>query len=512
MKNLSELLKDLHRLSKAIRQQTGLCVYPESVSVAEDTLFALARKETEKRLIIIFDNADKAADFKGSANKISIDGVQANIMVCPLTHHNASAVRRHLPFTKPVTLGVKKTIGTGDRLGIATPGHVLAVRKGTMRPVFCQQSIREMTRTGRTAQQIMDSACWGVLQAGWRDGFGADADHLKSTDDIDACFEEPFTFYTVDPGDYIEDTADIDSKDKLRAGFEALPWDVLQSSCDDCMTAYADKSFDIPGLSLTVTTEDLLRMAVKYGRAIAHISTAFNYLKSKFGNEKFEFEVSIDETATPTSAAQHYYLASELRRLGVEWVSLAPHFVGRFEKGVDYIGDPGEFRTEFAKHVAIARHFGPYKISLHSGSDKFSIYPVVAELAGELVHIKTAGTSYLEALRVIAETKPNLFREILAFARRQYVLDKATYYVSADVEKIPAPEDLKDRQLPAVLDEFDARQACHVTYGSVLTAKKTNGGFLFYDRIMKALQQNEHLYYKILEQHIGKHIIPFNSA
>ena len=87
--------------------------------------------------------------------------------------------------------------------------------------------------------------------------------------------------------------------------------------------------------------------------------------------------------------------------------------------------------------------------------------------------------------------------------------DKATYYVSAGVEKIPAPEDLEDRQLSGVLDEFDARQACHVTYGSVLTAKKTNGGFLFYDRIMRTLQQNEHLYYKVLEQHISRHIIPF---
>ena len=395
MKNFSELLKDPHRLSKAVGQQTGLRVYPESVSVAEDTLFALARKEMEKRLIILFDNAGKAADFTGSADSILGGGVQANIMICPLTHHNASAVRRHLPFTKPVTLGIKKTIGTGDRLGIATPGHVLAVRKGTMRPVFCQQSIREMTRTRRTAQQVMDSACWGVLQAGWRTGFGADADHLKSTDDIDTCFEEGFTFYTVDPGDYIEDTADTDSKEKLRAGFEALPWDVLRSNCDDCMAAYADKSFDIPGLSLAITTEDLLQMAVKYGRAIAHIFTMFNYLKAKFGNEKFEFEVSIDETAAATSIVQHYYLASELKRLGVEWASLAPHFVGRFEKGVDYIGDLDEFRTEFAKHVAIARHFGPYKISLHSGSDKFSIYSIAGELAGDLVHLKTAGTSSL---------------------------------------------------------------------------------------------------------------------
>ena len=509
MKNFGELLKGPSQLSKAVGDLTGLRVYPESVSVAAEMFFALARKGIEKRLIILFENARKAADFTGRHNSISIDGVQATIVICPLNHHNAVGIRGHLPFTRPVTVGVKKSIGTGDRLGISTPGHVLAVRKGTMQPVFCQQSIREMSRTHRTAQQVMDSACWGVLQAGWRGGFGADADHLKTTDDIDTCFKEGFTLYTVDPSDHIENAADSDSGQKLRARFEALPWDILQSNCNDCITAYADKKFKIPGLSITITNKDLLQIAVKCGKAIAHILIMFEHLKNRFAKGKFELEISIDETAVPTSAAQHYYLASELKRLGVEWVSLAPHFVGRFEKGVDYIGDLDAFRDRFAKHIAVARHFGPYKISLHSASDKFSIYPIAAELGRELVHVKTAGTSYVEALRVIAEIDPQLFRRILAFAKEQYAHDKATYNVSASLERMPAVENLKDQQLPAVLDDFHIRQLCHVTFGSVLTAKKDDTGFLFYDPLMMALRQNEQLYYKVLEEHIGKHIMPF---
>ena len=128
--------------------------------------------------------------------------------------------------------------------------------------------------------------------------------------------------------------------------------------------------------------------------------------------------MSVDETDTPTSHAEHLFIARELRRLGVRWVSLAPRYVGRFEKGVDYIGDLGAFEADFAGHAAIARALGPYKLSLHTGSDKFSIYDIATRSAGGLLHLKTAGTSYLEALRATASFDPTLFREILALAHR----------------------------------------------------------------------------------------------
>src|SRR5690606_34105975 len=108
----------------------------------------------------------------------------------------------------------------------------------------------------------------------------------------------------------------------------------------------------------------------------------------------------VDETSYPTKLVEHAYVALELRRLGVEVVSLAPRFVGRFEKGVDFraddSGDLAELTRTLAGHAGIARALGPYKLSLHSGSDKFSVYPAIAEATGGLVHLKTAGTSYLE--------------------------------------------------------------------------------------------------------------------
>ncbi len=194
---------------------------------------------------------------------------------------------------------------------------------------------------------------------------------------------------------------------------------------------YLGQSTVVEHLTIAFDEATLLRAAVKYGRAVAHVARMARHLRQAAGPRLVELEVSVDETETPTSPAEHYWVANELNRLEVEWVSLAPRFVGRFEKGVDYIGDLGALEKDVAAHAALARHFGPYKLSLHSGSDKFSVYPIAARLAKGLVHLKTAGTSYLEALRTVAAVDPALFRAIYAFARERYDTDKASYHVSA---------------------------------------------------------------------------------
>jgi hypothetical protein len=202
-------------------------------------------------------------------------------------------------------------------------------------------------------------------------------------------------------------------------------------------------------------------------------------------------------------------VASELKRLGVAWVSLAPRFVGRFEKGVDYIGDLAALERDVAAHAALARHFGPYKLSLHSGSDKFSVYPIAARLAKGLVHLKTAGTSYLEALRTIAALDPAFFRSIYAFARERYDTDKASYHVSAELRKAPAAADVPEADLPGLLEQFDAREILHVTFGSVLKETTADSSLRFKDRLFSLLRSDPEAYAANLERHFVKHLRPF---
>jgi hypothetical protein len=235
----------------------------------------------------------------------------------------------------------------------------------------------------------------------------------------------------------------------------------------------------------------------------------YRHLAAVKSGQGFDLEVSVDETDTPTTPAEHAFVASELRRLGVRWASLAPRFVGRFEKGVDYIGDVSAFEADIRVHAAIARAFGAYKISLHSGSDKFSLYDMAAAHTRGNIHLKTAGTSYLEALRAVAQVSPGIVREIYVFARERYEQDRASYHVSATVANAPEPSQMADADLPALLDDFHARQILHVTFGSVLTASRSDGSRIFADAIRSILQARPEVYEACLAHHFERHLRPF---
>lgn len=379
-------------------------------------------------------------------------------------------------------LGLSPSFGFGDRLGLATPGHIEAVRDTKFAPIFAQQSVRENARTGRTPQQVMDDARRAVTSAKWEAPWGADADHLKTLEDIPPFVEVGYTFFTVDPGEYVDNAADTDSLEVLKQKVTGLNWDELLALYLNGNGEQAWGQFD---------TESLMRATVKYGKAIRHAVTMFKRLSEMM--DSFDFEMSVDETDAPTTPLEHFFIASELTRLGVKFTSLAPRFIGRFEKGVDYIGNLDALDAELAKHAAVTAHFGSYKLSLHSGSDKFSVYPLIARHWGERIHVKTAGTSYLEALLVLAKSEPDLFLKIYALGRERYETDRRTYHVSAQLEKLPKTDDL-----PALLDDFHAREVLHVTFGSALAQ--------FGVELKAALARHEDTYCDALKAHFGKHL------
>jgi len=489
---------------------TRLNILPRSVVAAEsiNAELGLAQIEGGPRLAILAPpSSPLLQDFEGETSELG----NQTLLLGPTSPRNAAALRACLPWLKPRPLGLRTSAGLGDRLGLATAGHVRAVRAagGDIAPIFCQQSIREMTRTGRTPRQVMDDATWGIFAEGWRKNVGADADHLKTTADIDSCAAAGFTFFTIDPGDHVDNAAETASPDELRAALDRLPWTQLEDNWESLASRYLAQPFDAEGFAIAFTERSLMQAAVKYGRAVAHVVAMYRHLMQVTGGENCELEVSVDETETPTTHAEHIYIASELRRLGVRWVSLAPRYIGRFEKGVDYIGSVEAFEASLAIHAAIARKFGPYKLSLHSGSDKFSIYPAAMRQTRGLVHLKTAGTSYLEALHTIAALDPPFFREIYAFARQRYETDKASYHVSAQLERAPLPQGISDADLPGLLDQFDARQILHVTFGSVLTERTADGRLRFYDRFMNLLRANPEAYAANLEAHFLRHLRPF---
>jgi hypothetical protein len=422
-----------------------------------------------------------------------------------------------------VTLGLSPSFGFGDRIGLATPGHVEAMRRSGagIEPIFPQQSIREMARTRRTPRQVMDDALNGARQAGWTGRIGADADHLKTAQDVDATAAVGFTFFTIDPSDHVDQHADDYDEPTLRAKFaavaEEIDWIDEQGG-----HRYCGPSIKLPnGTVIELDERACMRAAVKYGRAINHALTLSDHIVRVCHQtgQDFEIELSVDETEQPTTLAEHFIIAESCLRSEMRLVSLAPRYIGDFEKGVDYKGVVAALERSLNDHAAIAELLGPYKLSLHSGSDKLSMYAALARATKGRFHVKTAGTSYLEALRVVARHDAQLFRRLIDFARSRYDQDKATYHVSATLASAPPPSEVVDNaELERLyLENWSdvprgqgftnpGRQILHCTFGSTLTDSELGPA------VRQVLEQHTDTYTEVLANHFSRHLDALRSG
>ncbi|MCR9293179.1 MAG: tagaturonate epimerase family protein [bacterium] len=409
------------------------------------------------------------------------------------------------------TLGLEPSFGFGDRIGLATPGHVAAMQRSGqgIQPIFPQQSIREMTRTARSAEQVMQDALSGARAAGWQGKIGADADHLKTPQDVDVTAAAGFTFFTIDPSDRVDQKADDYSSSELREKFEATrdtaPW----------FSQYLNQEIQLStGTRVVLDEQACMRATVKYGLAIQRAIELGEYIRQlhEQAGKDYEIELSVDETDQPTTLAEHYIIADQCLQHGMKLVSLAPRFIGELEKGVDYKGDVGALEASLNDHAAIAELLGPYKLSLHSGSDKISMYAALARATRGRFHVKTAGTSYLEALRVVARHDEALFRRIVRFARSRYDVDKATYHVSATNQAVPEDSQLDAHQVEQVYLECwsdvpqglgfrePGRQILHCTFGSTLTDPELGPA------LREVLKAHPDTYRDVLDDHFSRHL------
>ncbi len=430
-----------------------------------------------------------------------------------------------MPVQKASTLGLEPSFGFGDRLGLATPGHLEALKReggtgaGSIKPIFAQQSIREMTRTKRTPKQVMAAAAKALKAEKYTDVWGADADHLKTEEDVEYTAAAGFVFFTIDPSAHVDTHADSYDKATLEAKFAQIksqtPW----------VRSYEGKSVAIKdGPTIRFESSSVKRAAVKYGRAIAHTARIAAHIAKVMktrgtGGTAYEIELSVDETPEPTTLAEHYIIADQLGPRSINLVSLAPRFIGDLEKGVDYKGNLKALEKSLNDHAAIARQLGPYKLSLHSGSDKISMYRLFARATRGMFHVKTAGTSYLEALRVVARHDAKLFRAIVDFARSRYDTDKATYHVSATLaDAAPPSEVARIKQLEQIyLQDWSSvakgkgftnpgRQIMHCTFGSVLTDKK------FGPAVRAVLEAHPDTHREVLADHFARHLAALRSG
>ncbi len=204
---------------------------------------------------------------------------------------------------KPVCLGLDPSFGFGDRTGVATPGHVASMKRAGsgIQPIFPQQSIREMARTSRTPIGVMTDALQGMVDSGWTGITGADADHLKTKEDVDVTAEVGFTFFTIDPSDYVDAEADDYDEATLREKYAEVAGEV------NWVGDYQGKTVTLSnGTAIDLNEEACLRAAVKYGRSLNHALDLSAYIAQiqQAAGRDYEIELSVDETEQPTTLAE----------------------------------------------------------------------------------------------------------------------------------------------------------------------------------------------------------------
>jgi tagaturonate epimerase len=336
----------------------------------------------------------------------------------------------------------KYTFGVGDRFahqGQAQLQAILRARKGgvDVYPVW-NKSNREHLMIGSTPDDVRAEADAAVAALAWEGTYYVDADHigLKSVEP----FIQASDFYTVDVADFTGRAADPDA-------IEAFVKEVHRYT----------GSLSIPGIDrpLELSKEDLHAAAGKFLLAMQEAGRIYRHIETRKGRDNFVTEVSIDETDTPQNPVELFLILAMIAREGIPVQTIAPKFTGRFNKGVDYAGDLAQFEREFAADLSVIafaiREFrlpDTLKLSVHSGSDKFSLYPTINRLIkkhGAGLHVKTAGTTWLEEIIGLAESGGEgltVAKEIYArsFERLAELTSPYRAVVDIDQAKLPNPK------------------------------------------------------------------------
>jgi hypothetical protein len=336
----------------------------------------------------------------------------------------------------------KFSIGVGDRFAHQAKAQleacILASKEGIdVIPVW-NKSNREHTIIGSEPASTRVAADAAVKALGWRKPYFCDADHI-SLSTVDG-FLAPCDFYTIDVADYIGKPAEQSSIDTFVKRHSELVGEIGLQGVEQ---------------TIEITPELLRNTAAKFLFAVQEAGKIYRKIEAAKGKGNFIPEVSMDETDSAQTPAELLIILAAIADEGILIQTVAPKFSGRFNKGVDYVGDIAQFAREMALDMAAIRyaveHYGlpaNLKLSVHSGSDKFSIYPAISMSMQKFsagVHLKTAGTSWLEEIIGLAESGGDglaLAKEIYAEAFSHSAELCAPYAAVIDIDpiKLPAPE------------------------------------------------------------------------
>lgn len=334
----------------------------------------------------------------------------------------------------------KYSIGVGDRFGHQAKAQLQAIIKAKeagidIVPVW-NKSFREHSIIGTTPADVRKEADKAVKDKDWKDSYHVDADHINLSNVDD--FIESSDFFTLDVADFtgkIADNTDIEAFIKKHEGFA--------------------RTFVIEGVEqeLTITKDQMSEIAGKYLFAVKEAGRIYRHIEKAKGRGNFITEVSMDETDLPQTPVEMLFILAAVADENIPAQTIAPKFTGRFNKGVDYVGAVQQFEKEFNDDLAIIRFAvqefglpGNLKLSIHSGSDKFSIYGPISRAIKKFdagLHLKTAGTTWLEELIGLAQAGGQgleIAKEVYVKALKKFDELCVPYATVIDIDRSNLPD------------------------------------------------------------------------
>ena len=335
----------------------------------------------------------------------------------------------------------KYTFGMGDRFAHQGQPQLAAILKArdaglSVHPVW-NKSNREHMLVKTKPENLRAEADAAVATLGWKEPYYVDADHI-SLKTVDG-FIRSSDFFTLDVADFVGQPT---SPEAVEAFVKS-------------MAPYFG-SLAIPGIAepFHLSAGSVREVAAKFLLAVQEAGKIYRRIRERKESGEFATECSVDETDKPQTPVDLFLILAMIAKEGIPAQTIAPKFTGRFNKGVDYVGDLAQFEKEFDQDLCVIafaiKEFGlpaSLKLSVHSGSDKFSLYPVISRLikkhdAG--LHVKTAGTTWLEEVIGLAEAGGDglaIAKEIHAAAMRRFDELTAPYapVIAIDPARLPSP-------------------------------------------------------------------------
>ena len=482
-----------------------LKIYPRSLCHKNGLGYGLVRTRHGKKLAIMGERTRLLEDpFQGNYHHQVL-----SLKLCDLSAENTETLMELFPYTKPVSLrNYQTSVAMEDRLGVAVPGSLRAMRRFDVFPVLIQQSIAENTQTERNFTKLIQDAAWAVFQENYQEGYGAGGDHVQSLQEVKCAVNAGVSMVSLDLSQKVDIEALQAPKERIDRRFDE---EIDEGDAKVMFHLFLGKEFVFRGndgeWTIRFDEEGVKRNALLFGKAFDFTEEVYEWIRSRRKNEdSIDIEISMAGAPFPTSPENHFFFALELSQRGVRIQSLAPRFVDGSRRHTDDAGAKEAFSRQFYLHTLIAQDYGNYKIAIHSESNPSSLASNSGELGKKYLHLKIHETSWREAIRAIAMANPTLFREIFSFAQSRFEEVSRVCKGTIDPDRIPRLGKRTDEELPGFLEREVSIKLFDTTHGYLLEAEDQAGKNLFRNRIYDTLTQCEEDYWSMLESRVENHL------